>query len=60
MDEPHRVGAQDMKPSVQELFQRAAEDVGLKVRRSGAMIILSPKKQRPGHPAKGGKNGKAR
>ncbi len=46
-----------MKLTVQEMFIRAAEEVGLGVYRAGAMLIFSPKKARPARPTRAGKNG---
>ncbi|GEM_PF-4110899 len=49
-----------MKPTVHELFERAANDVGLRIHRSGALMILMPKKARPSRSTRADKNGKKR
>lgn len=55
---PTRRGSRrpDEKLTVEEMFLRAAEDVGLSVHRAGAMLLLSPKKARSARHKKTGKN----
>lgn len=60
MDGSDGLGVKDMKPTVHELFERAANDVGLRIHRSGALMILMPKKARPSRSTRADKNGKKR
>lgn len=48
------------KLTIEEMFIRAAEDVGLGVYRAGAMLIFSPKKARSARHKKTGKHASAR